>query len=229
MRYINNKLIFVGSLFVNSVLLILLIGLLKIDNVRVEIYKTLVMSFGQSDIVLLGDSITRRNSDFAMMLGGFNFNTINQGVDGYTIAQVDRKINDVIIPLNPCLVVLMAGTNRQAGDSVQQNTKLYRDLLVKLKKHSIDIVVLETILANKAPLNDYIKQLNEQMKKVTAEHHITYFPSNQFLSDGNRLLDEYTNDGIHLTSRGYDVLNEALLPFIKQHFVSPREQCNRIF
>jgi lysophospholipase L1-like esterase len=184
---------------------------------------------GETKIAFIGDSLTHRNSDLAMLVGGLRFDSKNFAVDGYTIPQIKRQLMDTVILNNPCLVVVMAGTNRQEKDTLSSNLNQYQIMLDNLLKHNIDVVVLETLSTQRTSLNTYINQLNENLKKIATEKNISYFPSNTYLAGSGRLLSEYTVDGVHLNLIGYTALNKQLIPYLKHHYSSKREECNNIF
>lgn len=216
------------SIISNFFLISVLFFILKLDTIRVELYQQLVRHFGKIEIVLVGDSLTRRNSDIAMLVGGFRFNAINIAIDGYTIPQIVKQSNDLLLPLSPCLVIVMAGTNRQEMDSLNSNLIQYEKMLDGLLKQSIDVILLETLLTQRANLNSYINQLNENLKIITMKKNISYFSSNTYLTENGRLLDKYSEDGVHLSLLGYETINKNLLPFINQKYSSKRLECNNI-
>jgi lysophospholipase L1-like esterase len=216
------------SIVSNILLIVLIFFILKLDTVRVELYQQLVRHYGKVEIIFIGDSLTRRNSDIAMFTGGFRFNVINKAIDGYTIPQISKQLIDSLIPLSPCLVIVMAGTNRQEGDSLKSNLNQYQNILDNLISNNINVILLETLSTQRATLNTYINQLNENLRNIAKEKNIRFFPSNEYLTKNGKLLSEYTKDGVHLNERGYKALNNQLIPYIKHSYSSKREECNNI-
>jgi lysophospholipase L1-like esterase len=217
-------------LFSFNILLILIIAfLLKVDNIRSEVYSQLVLYLGSAKIAFVGDSLTRRNSDLAMLVGGISFHSKNFAVDGYTIQQIRRQLADVVTSNRPCLVVVMAGTNRQEDDSLLANIQSYQSMLASLTAQNISVMVMETLLTDNRVVNNYITQLNANLKKYALDKNIVYFPSNAYLSDDHVLIRQFSLDGVHLNQAGYETLNQQLLPYIKQNYISRRRECNDIF
>jgi len=217
-------------LFSLNILLILIIAsLLKVDNIRSEVYNQLVLYLGEVKVAFVGDSLTRRNSDLAMLVGSMSFHSKNFGIDGYTIQQIRRQLADVVTPNSPCLVVVMAGTNRQEGDSLIENMQSYQNMLASLTVQNISVIVMETLLTDNSDVNKYINQLNASLKAYTLDKKIVYFPSNAYLSDEHVLIRQFSLDGVHLNQAGYETLNQQLLPYIKQNYISRRRECNNIF
>ena len=210
-------------------LILVITSLLKVDNIRSEIYSQLVLYLGGVKVAFVGDSLTRRNSDLAMLVGGMSFHSKNFAIDGYTIPQIQRQLTDSVIPKSPCLGVVMAGTNRQEGDSLAENTQKYKNMLASLTAQNISIIVMETFLTDNSDVNNYINQLNANIKAYALDKEIVYFPSNDYLSDEHALISRFSLDGVHLNQTGYEVLNQQLLPYIKQNYISRRRECNNIF
>ena len=63
--------------------------------------------------------------------------------------------------------------------------------------------------------NELIKAINEDIKKICKENNVTYINTYDLLidEDGN-LKDEYSNDGLHLTEKGYDVVTSKIKPYL---------------
>lgn len=223
------KPIFIGSLLINITIVSLLLAILKLDVIRAELYKELVMRFGSKHIIFLGDSLTRRNSDLAMYTGLYKLNALNYATDGYTLPQVYRRLVDKALPQYPCLVVIMAGTNRQDNDSVESNVSIYEKILDKAAANSTSVIVLQTPLTQTLEMNNYIQVFNQQLETLTQKKGVSFFPTNFYLASKNKLKGEYSSDGVHLNNNGYEVLNAALIPFLKQNYVPSRAECNNIF
>ncbi|MBC7004154.1 hypothetical protein BIZ37_16445 [Photobacterium sp. BZF1] len=223
------KKLLIFSIFLNLALIGGGVSIFSIDELRVVLYKNLVYKIGTPQVFLAGDSLTRRNSDLVWFVGKSNFNVVNKAVDGHTILQVHRNIQDSILPKNPCLVVVMAGTNRQENISIERSLEVYEEVIKEIKSTHSDIIVLETPLTKRQRLNEYINQLNANLKEITKNNNVEFFPTNTIISKSGELNSDYTQDGVHFNSNGYKILNDSLVPFIKSAYKAKRFECENIF
>jgi lysophospholipase L1-like esterase len=64
---------------------------------------------------------------------------------------------------------------------------------------------------------DSIQSLNERLKNIAGEYSMQYIDLySRFVTTGTDKLDtKYTNDGLHLTGRGYFLWRDVLVPYIE--------------
>ena len=126
-----------------------------------------------------------------------------------------------VIDINADAVVILAGTNDIAGNTGPVTLKM----IVNNLKSMTEIAQangVEVILCSVLPAYDYpwspgkepnikIPILNSMIKdfaKKTGAYFLDYFKD---LNDGNNgIIKEYSNDGVHLTEKGYRVLEPLL-------------------
>lgn len=170
--------------------------------------------------VFLGDSITE---GYDLDKHYKDYPVVNSGVSGYTTDNILEKLNKMVYRYNPSKVFLLIGTNDIAQDHTQEhivnNIKQIIDNIKQNRKY-VDIYVesIYPINANKEKLrdNETIDAINEDIKKLCEEKKVTYINTHDSLldEDGN-LKEEYSNDGLHLTEKGYDVVTNKIKPYLQ--------------
>jgi len=175
------------------------------------------------DIIFLGNSITARN-DWNELLQMPNVR--NRGISGdITFGVLDRL--DEVIEGHPAKVFVLVGINdisRNIPDSVILHN--YKRIIDRIKAGSPQtkiyfqtlMPVNNTFTQFKSHYNkdEHIAAVNEGLKKLGAQEHITVIDLHQhFLDSEGRLKKEYTLDGLHPNAAGYAVWKKILLPYLK--------------
>lgn len=165
----------------------------------------------EDDIVFLGDSITE-GTQWGELLGIEN--AVNRGISGDTTFGVLERLGEVTKGV-PDKVFILIGVNdlsRNIPDDII--IRNYRKIIHKIQKESPGTeIYIQTLLPvngtfthfkshyNKAP---NILHINEALRNLADQKNtnlIDLYP--QFLDDKGRLDFKYTNDGLHLTPKGY--------------------------
>lgn len=129
----------------------------------------------------------------------------NKGLDGdSTFGMVDRFQRSVAVE-KPDYVVIMGGLNdlftRIPVDDVYAN-------LIKLTKMTkeigaVPIVLSTTPVAGSPDFNLQIKELNDRVQVYCEESDLFFFDLYSELVEEGVLAVEYSNDGVHISDRGY--------------------------
>lgn len=162
-------------------------------------------------IVWLGDSITD-GGEWSELFPSYN--TMNRGISSDNTFGVLNRLHEVI-KRKPKKIFLLVGINdiargvpeevilrnyRKIVDSVQLHsptTKLYIQSLLPTNNNF-------TQFKNHQNKTAQILSVNEGLKKLCAEMHISYINLyDGFLNKAGKLDEKYTNDGLHLTGEGY--------------------------
>lgn len=160
----------------------------------------------KADIVFFGDSLTFYG-DFTSVFP--DKVVCNLGLRGDTICGMISRVEQVKM-LAPKHVFLMAGINDISSCSVDVFSQQYKDLVLSL----LQLESTEVIIQSLTPVNDYdfkiscnniqIMACNEVIKSLSKRYHLCYLDLFSLLENNHVLLKEYTLDGIHLTSMGYE-------------------------
>ena len=190
---------------------------------RVELFNQ--MPIHSNDIVFLGNSITDRCewSEFFS-----NRHIKNRGIDGDRADWMLERL-DNLVAAHPKKLFLLVGINdlmqgrqaEQVAQSVDQILKRFEteSPWTKIYVQSIFPVngVDTTPQHPEWVANQVIQQTNALLEELCKERkNIFYVDVFSALVNDRGLLDSrYTNDGIHLTGRGYMVWKEVIEKFVK--------------
>ncbi len=185
------------------------------------------LSYGQ--IVFVGDSITdlykldSYYSDLPLAV-------YNRGIGGDTTEGVLRRLDVSVFDIEPSCVVLMIGTNDVDGGV--ENSKIaenYREIVGKIYRelpsvelYCVSVIPQNEVLETYTTLNieentEKILLLNEEIKKISTEYGAIYVDLFSRLADSeNKLIKEYSDDGLHLNSAGFEVWTATLKPYFEE-------------
>lgn len=187
---------------------------------RVLLFRSLPQTKG--DIIFLGNSITD-GGEWSELFGDRRLK--NRGISGDVSAGVLNRLDEVA-KRKPAKVFLLIGVNDLARDtspdSVVKNILLIADYLKQ--ETPLTKLFVQGIL----PVNDglkkfsghtskavRIKQVNERLQQEAARHHYRFVNLHTAFSNQNgKLNEELTNDGLHLTGRGYLLWKHLVFPWV---------------
>ena len=162
-----------------------------------------------ADIVMLGDSITYR-VDWRELLKNKQ-EIMNRGIDGDTTEGMYNRLDDVI-SMKPKKVYIMAGINDIGiGYSVGKIFDNYKEIISKLRKADIQVIVQSTLYTSNSRANAKVTMLDKLLEKYCIDNEIKYIDLNKDLAPNEILKSEYTYDGLHLNYKGYNVWRESLV------------------
>ena len=168
--------------------------------------------FPQFDIILLGDSIIERGESFELI----EFESLsNLGVGGNTVTDINNRI-DYIISLRPKVVFIMIGINDIFNNTDTESIfTTYKLIINKLITNNITPHIMSTLKVGSNQINfkeknNNVEILNSLLKKYCDDNLIEFIDLNLIFSDGNKLFEKYTNDGVHLNSDGIKYLSNIL-------------------
>jgi lysophospholipase L1-like esterase len=166
-------------------------------------------------VVFLGDSIT----DGWRLANYFPDKPyVNRGISGQTTPQMLVRFYPDVVELKPAAVIILAGTNdiaRNTGmmtaEMIQRNLMAMADLA---KANNIKM-----IFCSVTPVSDYrrnqttgrppadILKLNTWMRDYAAKNNIIYVDYFSAMADEKGFLkQEISNDGLHPTAAGYEIM-----------------------
>lgn len=174
----------------------------------------------QNKILLAGGSSIRRwktaPSQFAPL------KTINMGIGSSTIKDWLKWYKKLIVPYHPKAIVLYVGGNDFKGKTVKGKTvaqrcqKLLKKLMRELPGTPIYYVgVYPSIhrMTYQKQINDYNKRMKKFCHNYKNLHYIDI--SSGFYKDGKYQKDLLVKDGLHLSKKGYQLWNAAVVRKVK--------------
>lgn len=180
----------------------------------------------QRQVVFMGNSITQgwinTHPEF------FSKNPyLCRGIGGQTTPQMLVRFRQDVISLQPKVVVILAGTNDIAENTGPTTLNMILDNIASMAEVA-KANGIQPILCSVLPAYDYpwrkgkepnvkIPQLNAMLKEYAKKKnfiYVDYFSA--MVDEKNGMIKEYTYDGVHCTSEGYDVMESIVSPVIKK-------------
>ena len=180
--------------------------------------------------VFLGDSITDWY-DLDKYFEGLP--VVNSGVSGYSTNNILNNMNKMVYQYNPSKVFILIGINdlelkvdddvvvnniRKIVQGIKKNrryAKIYVESIYPINNSDDDKIEGSIINGNRK--NSDIIDINNKLIKLAEEEGVTYIDLYKELVDDNGLLKiEYTVDGLHLSSEGYEKVTEVLRKYINE-------------
>jgi lysophospholipase L1-like esterase len=175
------------------------------------------------EIIFLGDSITDGCSWSEMF---HDLRIKNRGISAdITDGVLDRL--DEVIESKPLKIFLMIGVNDLArGKTVEYIVRNIERILDAIQKESPQTeIYLQSLLPvnpvfglakNHTNKTAEIIAINTDLKKIAKDRKLIFVDLHSLLKTESNLLDpEYTNDGLHLTGKGYLVWKSAVEKYIR--------------
>ena len=180
--------------------------------------------------VFIGDSITAAGRNWGIRLSINPLSARNLGVSGYTIRQVHDLVSTALT-YRPKYIVVTAGTNdvlrMSMGSKGKTNSQM--DDLAREYEQMLDDIICggATPIVTLVPyttddaLNGLVTLLNSRILTAAQLQELPVVDLNARIAPNNALLSEYSQDGVHLSDRAYDVWTQEILKTIagKRHVV----------
>lgn len=160
-------------------------------------------------IVFAGDSLTDQ-CEWAELISPL---AVNRGIDSDTTAGLLGRIES-ITALQPSKLFLLIGVNDlRAGVPEETIIKTYAQLLRTVRNQSpATQIFVQSVLPNRFASDAVVRSLNRRLSALSKAEQATYLDIFAVLSGAGGGLDpQFTNDGVHLTARGYDRWKAALV------------------
>lgn len=175
------------------------------------------------NIVFLGDSIT----DFYDLDKYYEgYHVVNSGIGGNQTKDILDDMNGRVYQYNPSKIFILIGTNDlHDGKSVEEisdNIKQIVDEIVKNRPETK--IYLESIYPVNKDINEVavgtrtnsdITEINNLLEDFCEEKDINYVDIYNLLTDDDgNLSNEYSNDGLHLNDKGYEVVTDKIKEYL---------------
>jgi lysophospholipase L1-like esterase len=174
----------------------------------------------RTDTVFLGDSLTAGfDLEFFFGIKGLH----NRGLSGDTTFDVLYRLEE-IVQAHPARLFLMIGINDLFNG--EDEVVIYQNILkildsfrerspgTELFLQSI-LPVNETVLFSDESINLWIFSLNDSLKKYCKNNQIDFidlYP--HFLNDKGEMDRQYTYDGVHLSTEGYNLWSRIIFDVV---------------
>ncbi|MDP4174880.1 MAG: GDSL-type esterase/lipase family protein [Bacteroidota bacterium] len=168
-------------------------------------------------ILLIGDSITE-GFDVGKLLQ--EFQVLNAGVSGDSTVETLVRINNELFEVGPEIAFLCIGTNDFARNRTDEYIlKNISKIIEKIISYSPLIKVIPVSIfptRNNLPRpNERINMFNDSLEALSIEKGLKYFNINRYFKDEKgQLRYEYTEDGLHLTIKAYELWAKLIKEFV---------------
>ncbi|MBL63057.1 MAG: hypothetical protein CMI30_06555 [Opitutae bacterium] len=161
------------------------------------------------DVLFIGDSMVE-HCEWAKLLE--NSDVLNRGILGDDTLGVLHRIEEMLKPIPPRKIYLMIGINDLfLGVSENHVLENFADILKRIEVHApmCEVIVhgLLPIDPHRAPKpipSTTILSLNGRLSQLCREHDVVYLETFAAFADKKgRLANQYSRDGLHLNSKGY--------------------------
>ncbi|WP_405266494.1 GDSL-type esterase/lipase family protein [Cellulophaga sp. Ld12] len=215
---------------ISSILLFMTATAQSQDWPDLERFKAKNDSLGLPDeheqrVVFMGNSITQGWIDYGNP-NLFKENTfINRGISGQTTPQMLLRFRQDVINLKPKAVVILAGINDIAGNTGPSTLKMIQNNFVSMVElahaNQIKVIISSILPANKFAWKpginpaDSVIEMNTFLKAYATANDCYYLDYYAVLVDDEKgMKDIYSEDGVHPTVIGYDIMTPLVLEAI---------------
>ena len=176
--------------------------------------------------LFLGDSITELydlDEHFPDMP------VVNSGISGNVTEDILDDMRGRVYQYNPSKVFLLIGTNDiQEEVSEEDIVNNIKEIISSIKANRpYAEIYLESIYpvdedkeASRDRTNEVIMDINDQLEKYCRDEDITYINLFDLLVDPDQeeaeIRDEYSDDGLHLTEEGYEIVTKEIMKYIER-------------
>ena len=177
-------------------------------------------------VVFIGNSITEgwpeKHPEF------FEINNFaGRGISGQTTYQLLVRFREDVINLHPEVVVINGGTNDIAENNYAYDEDRTFGNLVSMAELA-DANGIKVIMSGVLPASSFYwhphinsipekqQSLNKRIKEYAESKgygYVDYYTP--LVGEGGALDPVYTSDGVHPNRRGYDIMEEAVMPMIE--------------
>ena len=191
------------------------------EKIKIDLVKN-KMIVNDTNYLFLGDSITYRY-DLKKFYGYLP--VVNSGIDGNKTCDIMEDLKNRVYDYNPSKIFILIGTNQlkdQTDDEIYSDIVNLTKVIHNNRKYAHIYVesiypVNENIKNNhtKYRNNGRIRNINKMLNEKFSDSYVDYIDVYSKLADENgNLKDDYTDDGLHLTDDGYQVVTDILKNYL---------------
>jgi lysophospholipase L1-like esterase len=146
---------------------------------------------------------------------------VNQGIDGDSTRGMLERFSRVVEPENPNLVLLWGGINDLSTKSLPESVvPNIIELVERTKSIGAIPIVLNVAPVTDVQFNEIIKKMNNLTKNFCNENEVDYIDVfSELIETQGKLMEDYSNDGVHLSDRGYQKIKPLIFRSIMMHIL----------
>jgi lysophospholipase L1-like esterase len=195
----------------------------KFYDQRIKEFKESPIGYNQ--IVLLGNSITEDAKGWNDSIGITNIT--NRGISGDITDGILVRLDEIIY-FKPLAIFLLIGINDIYAMNLPEGKQTEKHIinniikiLEKVRKNSPQTkLYLQTILpTHREDIKDQIKRINRGIINEVQPEVTVIDLYSIFANDNDLMTNEYTTDGVHLNSYGYDIWINQIRSHINKYSI----------
>lgn len=223
-------LIVIISIILNTVLLSVISSQYSALNSEKNEHKEELKSLEKAytNYLFLGDSIT----EYYDLEKYFpDMPVVNSGIAGDTTDDILSDMKGRVYDYNPSKVFILIGTNDLLEDKT--NEEIFNNIKkivdgIKENRSEAEIYIESIYPVNRSMdkrlymvgsrQNKDIIEINKMIKDYCNEENLTYINTyDELLDEDGNLKKDYSEDGLHLSSEGYDVVTKSLEKYLNEN------------
>ncbi|BAV07567.1 GDSL-type esterase/lipase family protein [Filimonas lacunae] len=170
------------------------------------------------DIVFLGNSITRQGRDWSKRLGMSGI--ANRGIAGDVTDGVLQRLDEIVY-IQPRAVFLEIGVNDLFNSELSPERTADNIVAIIKTLHAkcpeTRLFVQTVFPTQRDSMVKRIRETNAGIRKKLPKKICTIIETHVLFADSaDHMQAAYTNDGVHLTEKGYEVWVEELKKYLSQ-------------
>ena len=184
-------------------------------NNKIAMYATENLNYqaGEVDAVFLGDSLT---DGYDLDKYYPEYFVLNRGIGGDTTVGLENRLKVSVYDVQPKVALMLIGANNM--DNMMEN---YERILIGFQENlpntKIILLSLTSMSGEWGKKNQLAAYNNVQIKMLAEKYNYYYVDLYSALLniETGEIYAEYTTDGGHLTSAGYQVVTNTIKPVLE--------------
>jgi lysophospholipase L1-like esterase len=146
---------------------------------------------------------------------------INRGFGGSTFVDLNRYVNDIVIPYNPKHVIVYCGDNDLAnGDQPEYVLEQFKTFFNTVRQSLPAYITFVSIKPSpsRVAIKKQVLKTNSMIQEFLAgQKNAAYVDvyNRMIDADGNPREELFIEDRLHMNRKGYELWREALAPHLK--------------
>lgn len=169
------------------------------------------------DIAFIGDSLT---DGYDVEKYYSDYLVTNRGIGGDTTFDLENRLQVSLYDLKPKVVVMLIGANN-FNTMFENYERILKGLIDNLPNTKVILLSLTSMGSKWGKNNQIAAYNNVKIEKLANKYSFKfidlYYPL--FNLETGEIYEEYTTDGGHLTSLGYEVLTKEITPIVKEELL----------
>lgn len=175
--------------------------------------------------LFLGDSITEQY-DLAKYFK--DMPVVNSGVSGNQTEDILDNMKERVYQYNPSKVFLLIGTNDiedgvDEEDIIHNIEEILQDIRANRPYAELYLEAIYPVDEDRSGsgdrTNEEIVSINDSLEKYCKSHDITFIDTYDLLLDSeseeDKIMEDYSKDGLHLTDDGYQIVTDEIMKYLK--------------